>query len=350
MSVTIRIVLIVLLVVGLVAYRRGKGGDKPASAGKGKLSTGTFLGGGKAPKQVEAVVEDAGGLPAPEKVAPGIERKLVDVGEREFWYLEGGAQQPVSVLLLHGFAGDKEQWLPVMSHLLGRGFRVVAPDLPGCGQNDKDPEDSYDVMSQVSRIRAFVHRVGIRTTHLVGISMGGTVAAALAYGVQDLARSLTMIEPFGLRVPRQSELDTLLEQGRNPLIIAAPAAYDNLVGFLCTRPVADRFKRQRAERLAADRVVNMKIWKEVREGERANLLDLLLPELSVRTLVIQGSASKIVHPASVEVIRGMMSNVQTVVLEDCGHLAMVEKPAETGKHIATFLLPPGTDSAAASSA
>lgn len=345
MSVTVRIFLVVLLVVVFLAFRRAKL----------KKVGGTTRGWFQAPPRIAAVAADAAKVdhdaqPEPEKVAPGIERKRIDVGDRDFWYLEGGAGQSLSVLLLHGFAGDKEQWLGVMPQLLVRGLRVIALDLPGCGQNDKDPEDDYDIMSQVKLVRGFAQRVGVKSAHLVGASMGGTVAAAFAYAAPDFARSLTMIEPFGLRVPRQSELDTMLEQGRNPLIIAAPAAYDNLVGFLCTQPLSDRFKRQRAERLAADRPVNMKIWNDVREGERAYLLDLLLPELEVRTLVIQGEKSKVVHPASVEVIRGMMKNVRTVVIPDCGHLPMLEKPAETVQHLAAFLLPESSSETPAAAA
>lgn|GEM_PF-6499225 len=352
MSVTIRIILVLALLIALVIFRRGKRGP----GGKGRFRLRTSIGPSNRSLEVEKVHDGpivvgaagasrAAGMPQPEMVVPGIERKLIAVGDHDIWYLEGGARTGDAVLLLHGFAGDKEQWLGLMSQLLGQGLRVVAPDLPGCGQNDKDPEASYDIMSQVKHIRAFAHRVGISSAHLVGASMGAVVAAAFAYGVRDVARSLVLIEPFCLRVPRRSELDELLEQGRNPLIIAAPAGYENLMSFLCARPVSDRFKRQRAERLAADRRVNLKIWQDVCEGERAHLLDLLLPALTLRTLVIVGAKSRVVHAASAEVIRGMMPAVQAVVLEDCGHLPMLENLTETAKHVVRFVLSVGQDPA-----
>lgn len=335
MSVTVRILFVVLLIVGLLAFRQSKrGGIKKGFKdliGPGSPTPAT---------SVERVVEDQGPkLPEPEKVAPGIERKMIDVGELEFWYLEGGAQHPVSVLLLHGFAGDKEQWLGLMSTLVAKGLRVVAPDLPGCGQNDKDPEESYDILTQAKRIRAFAHRLSMRSMHLIGASMGATIAAALARSSPAEIRSLVMIEPFGLRVPRETELDQMLAGGRNPLIIAAPAAYENLVGFLCASPAPDRFKRERAERLAADRAVSLKIWQDISAGDRAHLLDLLLPELAVRTLTIHGEKSKVVHPASAEVIRHMIPNVQTVTIPDCGHWPMLEKLSETAQHVVPFVVP-----------
>lgn len=340
MPVNVRIILIVLLLIGLIWYRYSKRKASGKAGGIGMFGTPESQQQAAVTSTITGSEKDEGdGLPEPETVVPGIERKMIDVGEREVWYLEGGASQPIAALLLHGFAGDKEQWLAVMTKLLGRGLRVVAPDLPGCGQNDKDPEDDYDIMSQVKLMRAFAHRLGLKSAHLVGASMGGTVAAAFAYASSDFPRSLTLIEPFGLRLARKSELDEMLDNGRNPLIIAAPAAYDNLMGFLCAGPVADRLKRERAERLAADRQINMKIWRDVREGERAHLLDLLLPELKVRTLVIQGEKSKVVHPSIVDAIRGIMSNAQAVVIPECGHLPMLEHPVPTADHLAGFMLP-----------
>ena len=265
---------------------------------------------------------------------------MIEVGDRDTWYLEGGAgERRPEVLLLHGFTGDKEHWLALMSTLVRAGFHAVAPDLPGCGQNGKDPQGTYDVMSQAKRMRAFAHRVGLRSVHIVGSSMGGTVGAALAYAIPDATRSLTLIEPFGVHVPYKSELDTMLDQGRNPLIIAAPAAYDNLTGFLYAQPPADRYRKERAERLAQDRLINLKIWQDVREGERANVLDLLLPELKMPTLVIRGADSKVVHPATADVIVGMMDSAETAVVPHCGHFPMAEKPRETAEILLPFLRP-----------
>jgi pimeloyl-ACP methyl ester carboxylesterase len=326
-----------MLLVGLVAFRLSRRGGFKKSL-KGLMGPGPPTPNTGVERVVEGAAAAGPQLPEPERVAPGIERKMIDVGELEFWYLEGGAQHPVSVLLLHGFAGDKEQWLGLMSLLVAKGLRVVAPDLPGCGQNDKDPDETYDIMTQAKRVRAFAHRLAMRSMHLVGASMGATIAAALARASPTEARSLVMIEPFGLRVPRETELDQMLANDRNPLIIAAPAAYDNLVGFLCATPAPDRFKRERAERLAADRAVNLKIWQDIGEGDRAHLLDLLLPELAVRTLTIHGEKSKVVHPASAEVIHHMMPNAQSVIIPDCGHWPMVEKLPETAQHLVPFLV------------
>lgn len=268
-----------------------------------------------------------------------LEQRSMKVAGLDLWYLEGGAtRHGPTALLLHGFASRKEDWNAFAGLLLQAGMHVVAPDLPGFGQNEKQPDLGYEVTSQVKRIRAFAGALELRRFHLVGSSLGGAIAAALTYGDPDQVASLTLIEPFGVRVPYESELDQYLKRGLNPFAIATPEAYDNLLGFLFETPpaMADAVKRYCAEEAAAHRDFYLKMWPQIRGGDRAYLLDLLLPEIRVRTLAIQGAKSKVVHPATGKIIANMVRGAQAVEIADCGHLPAVEKPAETVKHFLSF--------------
>jgi len=264
----------------------------------------------------------------------GLMQKSVQAAGLELWYLEGGVvNRGPTVLLLHGFDSRKEDWNEFAGPLLQAGLHVVAPDLPGFGQNAKAPDLGYDVTSQAKRIRAFAGALELQRFHLVGSSLGGSIAAALTYGAPDQVASLTLIEPFGVRVPYESQLDQVLERGFNPLTISTPEAYDNLLGFLFETPPAmsDAVKRHHAEEAAAHRDFYLKMWPQFRGGERAYLLDLLLPEIKVKTLAIQGLKSKVTHPATGQIIANMVRGAQVVEIPECGHLPAVEKPAETAE-------------------
>ncbi len=270
----------------------------------------------------------------------GLEQKSVVAGGSTIWYLEGGvANQGSTVLLLHGFAGQKEDWSEMANYLLRAGYYVVAPDLPGFGQNVKNPEGNYQVTAQAKRIRAFAKALDLERVHLAGASLGGSVAAALAYGAPDQVSSLTLIEPFGVRVPYETELDKMLAQGRNPLTIANPAAFDNLLGFLfeTVPPMPEALKKHLADEAAKHRDFYLKMWPQIRGGERAHLLDLLLPELKPRLLVIQGAESKVIHPATPDIIQGTVRSAQTCVIAGCGHLPAIEKSEETANRLLEFL-------------
>ncbi len=266
-------------------------------------------------------------------------QKSLPVAGQEIWYLEGGARPDArTVLLLHGFGGAKENWNEVGQLLIAEGYHLVVPDLPGFGQNDKNPDLPHDVTTQTKRVRAFIQRAGLQQFHLVGHSVGGSIAAAIAYSAAQDVASLTLIEPFGVRVPYESELDKMLEQERNPMVIATPMAYDNLLGFVFHQPpeMPPALKKLRAKQAAENRVFNLKVWKEIREGERAHLLDLLLPEVKVSTLILQGAQSKVVHPATPDVVAAMMTGARSAIIEDCGHFPMLEQPQTTAVYLMEF--------------
>ncbi len=272
-----------------------------------------------------------------------LHQKTIQAAGQEVWYLDSGPQpEAPTVVLLHGFAGDKENWNELGNLLVDQGYRVIAPDLPGFGQNAKNPDLTHDITSQTKRVRAFIQQLKLQDYHLIGHSIGGSIAAAITYAASGDVNSLTMIEPFGIHLPYQSELDKLLEQDRNPMVIANPAAYNNLLGFVYHEPVEipASLKKRRAEQAADHRVFYLKMWKEVREGERANLLDLLLPEIKIKTLIIQGAESKVIHPATPDVARSMMQGAEVAVIPECGHFPMIEKTQATAEHLLSFLPKP----------
>ncbi len=269
-----------------------------------------------------------------------LHQKTIQAAGQQVWYLDSGPQpDAATVLLLHGFAGDKEIWNELGNQLTQQGYRVIAPDLPGFGQNEKNPDIPYDITSQAKRVRALIQQLRLQSYHLVGHSIGGSIAAAITYAAAQEVTSLTLIEPFGIHVPYQSELDKMLELDRNPMVIANSAAYNNLLGFVYHKPInmPAALKKQRAEHAAKHRVLYLKMWKETCEGERANLLDLLLPEIKTRTLVLQGAESQVIHPSTPDVVQSMMRTTEIAVIPECGHFPMTEKPTETGQHLLSFL-------------
>ena len=69
----------------------------------------------------------------------------------EIAYYDSGAGRPL--VLLHSFGHNKNMWFPQLTYFLERGFRVVAPDMPGHGDSTFDPAHH-----SVDQIAAFVCR------------------------------------------------------------------------------------------------------------------------------------------------------------------------------------------------
>jgi pimeloyl-ACP methyl ester carboxylesterase len=76
------------------------------------------------------------------------------------------------LLLVHGLMTSGYSWRYVLNDL-GSRFRLVVPDLPGCGRSDKPPERSYTPSRLAAWIGEFQDAVGITGCPAVGNSLGG---------------------------------------------------------------------------------------------------------------------------------------------------------------------------------
>lgn len=151
-----------------------------------------------------------------ERGAAGLTQKSAQAAGHEIVYLEGG--EGPTLLLVHGFAADKDNWTR-FARLLTSSYRVVALDLPGFGESSILPEQSYDVASQAARLEAFVKELGLERFHIAGNSMGGNIAGIYAADYPDRVLSLGLLATGGIAAPRPSEIHQRMhETGGKPLI------------------------------------------------------------------------------------------------------------------------------------
>lgn len=99
------------------------------------------------------------------------------------------------IVFLHGFATDRNIWRWVIPLLRVRN-RVITPDLPGHGSALTTPAQSIGDLA--AAIAATLEAEGISDAHVVGHSLGGATALALA-GIGALRiHSLCLLAPAGL--------------------------------------------------------------------------------------------------------------------------------------------------------
>jgi pimeloyl-ACP methyl ester carboxylesterase len=267
------------------------------------------------------------------------EEKVVAIGKgQQISYLAGGKQGGSTVLLLHGFAADKEHWLDLFPLLEKDGYQYFAPDLPGFGSNFADPDGQYDATSLAKQVKSFARQAGLVSFHIVGHSIGAIVAASYAYAFPTDVASLTLIEPLGVTGPAESDFDRQLKSHRNPFLIAKPEGYDQLLAYVTVTPppMQAARKKRRAEILATQRPFYQQVWAKLLEGERARLLDLVLPELKKRTLVVLGAKSKVVPAATGKMLELRMPDARVGTIPESGHWMMLEKPKELAELLVSF--------------
>ncbi|KAB2872783.1 MAG: acetoin dehydrogenase dihydrolipoyllysine-residue acetyltransferase subunit, partial [Bauldia sp.] len=122
--------------------------------------------------------------------------EIVEAGGRRLRHLRIGPDEGEAIVLLHGFGADMTTWM-FNQAALAEDRPVYALDLPGHGGSEKDLDDG-SVAALAAVVRDYMDAVGLGSAHLVGHSLGGAIAAAVALDAPDRVTALTLIAPAGL--------------------------------------------------------------------------------------------------------------------------------------------------------
>jgi abhydrolase domain-containing protein 6 len=265
-----------------------------------------------------------------------LERHEVRVDDHTWVYLEGGKGEPI--LFIHGFGADKDRWGPFLREFSG-SYRLVVPDLPGFGENSGVPSASYDIESQVKRLNRFVEKIGLAEFHLVGISMGGYIAAYYAGEYPKKVKSLALMDSAGVRSRIPSYFwQSYKKDGKVVFLYKTPQEFDEFMSVLFYRPpwVPGRLKAYLAQKGAYQHDFRKKVLEDMARCG-LYLLEDRLQKIRAKTLIIWGANDRIMHVSSVEKFERGLKNSRTVIIDKCGHVPYFEKPGETRRAYGDFL-------------
>ena len=270
-----------------------------------------------------------------ERQLAGLEPRTVQVEGLTIHYYEGGPAEGEPLLMLHGFGANRDNWLRFARHF--KDYRVIALDLPGFGESSK-PDINYDVASQTERLHAFAKTLGLTRLHLIGNSMGGHIVALYAARHPEQVLSVALLDNAGVTSPRKSEMFTMIERGEpNPLVVRQAEDFDKLMSFVFVTPppLPNSLKRHFAEQSMANQAIYDKIFTQLRE--RYVPLEPELPKIQVPTLLMWGEQDRVLDVSSIEVMKPLLKQPSVVIMPDCGHAPMIERPEETARHYQAFL-------------
>lgn len=128
---------------------------------------------------------------APDQVPVEGTRTVELVGGRVRYQSTGTGAD--ALLCLHGFNSQLSIWNDVWPVLAECG-RTVRLDLPGYGGSDWR-SSSYSLPSQAERVIRFMDAVGLARATLLGVSMGGSLAAWIAAHHPDRVKGLVLLAP-----------------------------------------------------------------------------------------------------------------------------------------------------------
>lgn len=268
----------------------------------------------------------------------GFRTRSVEFNGTRWPYLEGGPESGEALVLLHGFSGDKDNWL-LYARYLRKGYRVIIPDLPGFGDNARDPNANYHMDAQARWLLAFVDAMGIDKFHVGGNSMGGYITLKFTLAYAERILSLALLDSAGVLGKTKSELQLATEKGESLLTVSSPEEFDRLLRFIVYRPLPlpGFIKKPYCEDLIANRPFLESIFWPMAEEMQVRPLNDQLQKIAAPALVIWGRQDRLIDVSCVDVLKAQIPNNRCVVFEETGHVPMLERPAESAAVHAEFL-------------
>jgi pimeloyl-ACP methyl ester carboxylesterase len=251
-----------------------------------------------------------------------------------------------AVILIHGYTQTSRMWRPIIP-LLAAKFTVIAPDLPGIGDSEI-PADGLDMKTAAVRIHALVKSLGIEKASVVGHDIGLMVAYAYAAQFPSETEKLVVMDAF---LPGVAGWEAVYNDpgiwhfrfnGPTPeaLVRGRERAYfdyfwnDFAANKNHSLPEADRAAYTDAYARPGRMHAGWAYFVSFQQAAK-DFAQLSQTKLSMPVLAIGG------EKANGQVLGQQMKIVATnptmVVLKDCGHWVLEEKPKETTDALMNFL-------------
>jgi pimeloyl-ACP methyl ester carboxylesterase/SAM-dependent methyltransferase len=241
-----------------------------------------------------------------------------------------------AILLIGGAGGPMDWWEDdFCQRLAARGRFVIRYDSRDTGRSVTYPAGAprYTVMDLAADAVGVLDALGLRSAHLVGISMGGALAQRVAVDHPGRVDSLVLIStsPAGPGGPDNPDLPPMSDELRAHF--AAPAAtpdwsdraavVDYLVDsqrrFAAPEHFDEAHTRQLAERIvdrSTDMAASMTNHWLIDAGERVRPR---LPKVSAPTLVIHGTADPLFPYGHAEALAREIPHAELLPLRGVGH-------------------------------
>jgi len=234
-----------------------------------------------------------------------------------FEYVEGGKGE--TLIFVHGFQSTKSYWLPYFQKFINK-YNIIAMDLPGHGNSSRPKKQKYDLQSMADSLALFIEKKNLTNFHLIGTSMGGGIATIYTYKYPQKVKSLILINPLGIDQEKKSDLQKLLNKGKNILFPKDLNEFDEMTLYLTGNHLflSFYFKKYFLNQMMKNYVFFKKVFDEMLEKSKP--LDNILPKIKTPTLILIGQKDKIIHPASYEYFVNLMPNVKPIRFTNGSHV------------------------------
>jgi pimeloyl-ACP methyl ester carboxylesterase len=260
-----------------------------------------------------------------------IQRESAELSSVSMSWLESGSG-PIAILV-HGFPLDARMWRDQLDALAGTERRLVAPDLRGHGSSPWAGGTSHAMDRLAGDLLALADHLSARKFDLVGLSMGGYAALALANVAPERLRSLALVDT-------KAGPDTAEgREGRTTMAASVPREgrswlYDKLSGALMAEGASD-LVRARLRTMIEGQSYESIVADLLGMRDRPDRTDLLA-SLRMPSSVIVGSEDAITPPNVAREMAALLPAAELTVIEGAGHMTPMEAPEQVNSALAAL--------------
>jgi 3-oxoadipate enol-lactonase len=253
----------------------------------------------------------------------------------ELYWERTGDGEPL--LLIQGMSGTHAAWGRPFLAALEQSFSCIVFDNRGIG-GSTPPKEPFTIAELAADTAGLLDALEIDRAHVLGISMGGMVAQQLALAQPERLLSLTLGCTYcggpGSQVMEATDFQNLAEamaSGDQQRVFRAMWELNLSPGF---RADEDRFAEFAAMAAAVpvpQRTIELQLQAIVAHDTQTRL-----PELKTPTLVIHGTADRILPYPNGELIASLLPNANLQPLEGVGHMFWWEQPTRAAELVRAY--------------
>ncbi len=262
-------------------------------------------------------------------------------------YVDMGSGEGEPVVFVHGLGGHWQNWLQNIPRA-AQERRVIAPDLPGFGMSEM-PRVEITISNYARCVEALCQHLDLGRVVVVGNSMGGFVSSEIAIRYPERVERLVLVSAAGISSASVRRAPALLT-GRiaTALTVHTAARHREMARRPVTRHMALAFVARHPSRLPADLA-----WEGlIKGGGKPGFQDALraslvydfrdrLPEIGCPTLIVWGEKDSVISVRDAAEYERLISDSRKLVMEDTGHVPMLERAPAFNDVLMEFLAEPG---------
>jgi len=248
----------------------------------------------------------------------------------------GGAGAPLLVIQGLGYATWASRY---QTPALSRGRRVIAFDNRGAGRSLKPP-GPYSIELLAEDAASVLDERGVISAHVLGHSMGGYIALALALRRPELVRSLVLVST-GAGAPAHEPVpeETMAQWLANAHL--PPHEFARRTMHLSFRPGWTEEHAGLYEELLAARLEHPtppQCWRaQFDAASRFVERGAPVERIASPALVVHGDADRVVPVSNGRALAERLPRAELVVFPGAGHLPTLEEPERFNAVVAAFL-------------